>query len=163
MPKVWADRTPGTGEAPMNFSRPCLGCGKLIRRASRCPACEATAYAATVLRPTGSRAAWTAIRNAVLAAEPLCRLCGARAVTVDHLIPRIRGGDDSMSNLRPLCHQCHTAPPKLKTHFQFAGEGHATSWKGGTSGTLSKNAPAMDRSRSIVSYTPSIIHNTGEK
>jgi 5-methylcytosine-specific restriction endonuclease McrA len=106
MPKVWADRTPGTSEAPMIFSRPCLDCGRLVRGRSRCPACEATAYAATVLRPTGSRAAWTAIRNAVLATEPLCRLCGARAVTVDHLIPRIRGGDDRASNLRPLCHRC---------------------------------------------------------
>jgi hypothetical protein len=92
-----------------NFPRPCLGgCGLFVRGRSRCEGCEAKAYSGSVLKPTGPRAAWSAIRAAVLAAEPRCRVCGAPAVTVDHIRRRVDGGDDSPSNLRPLCHQCHT-------------------------------------------------------
>lgn len=56
-------------------------------------------------------AAWRAIRSAVLAAEPLCRMCTARGITraaqhVDHV-----DGDDGnndATNLQPLCAPCHS-------------------------------------------------------
>lgn len=56
-------------------------------------------------------AAWRAIRSAVLAAEPLCRMCAARGITraaqhVDH----VDGdpGNNDPSNLQPLCAPCHS-------------------------------------------------------
>jgi len=55
--------------------------------------------------------AWRKLRAAVLADEPLCRMCAARGITepatdVDH----ISGdpSDNSRSNLQPLCHSCHS-------------------------------------------------------
>ena len=56
-------------------------------------------------------AAWQRLRASVLAGEPLCRMCQARGVIeqatdVDH----ISGdpSDNSMGNLQPLCHACHS-------------------------------------------------------
>lgn len=56
------------------------------------------------------------LRDAVLAAEPLCRLCAGRgrttaATEVDHIEPVHARPDLQMdrSNLRPLCHACHAA------------------------------------------------------
>jgi 5-methylcytosine-specific restriction enzyme A len=49
---------------------------------------------------------WQKIRRQVLKEEPNCRLCGRPAVTVDHIVPRSRGGIDERSNLQPLCSVC---------------------------------------------------------
>lgn len=56
-------------------------------------------------------AAWQRLRASVLAGEPLCRTCNARgaiepATDVDH----INGdpSDNSIGNLAPLCHSCHS-------------------------------------------------------
>jgi 5-methylcytosine-specific restriction endonuclease McrA len=46
---------------------------------------------------------WPAIRARHLTLEPDCRVCGAEAVTVDHITARARGGTDEDSNLRSLC------------------------------------------------------------
>lgn len=56
-------------------------------------------------------AAWQRLRASVLAGEPLCRACIQRGVhepatDVDH----VSGdpSDNSMENLCPLCHRCHS-------------------------------------------------------
>ena len=55
--------------------------------------------------------AWQRLRASVLDREPLCRYCLARgqvvvATDVDH----VSGdpSDNSMDNLQPLCHECHS-------------------------------------------------------
>lgn len=52
---------------------------------------------------------WRALRTAVLKRDPVCvvRGCGRPATHADHIIPRERGGADSMGNLRGLCQSCH--------------------------------------------------------
>lgn len=62
-------------------------------------------------RGYGSR--WRKLRKMVLSSEPLCRQCKQngriRAATdVDHIQPKREGGDDSLDNLQPLCHSCHS-------------------------------------------------------
>lgn len=56
----------------------------------------------------GYGATWRKLRLMVLRREPLCRRCGAAALDVDHIIPRRRGGPDSLENLQALCHPCHS-------------------------------------------------------
>ncbi len=91
----------------MNLPRPCLSCGRVIQSGSRCRECEGRAYAGSVLGPSSGGWRWSAIRAAVLAREPLCRACGAPAVVVDHIVERVRGGSDDLSNLMPMCDDCH--------------------------------------------------------
>jgi len=57
---------------------------------------------------------WRRLREAVFAAEPLCRSCAAAgrtavAVEVDHIVPAVLGGRDTPANLQPLCRPCHVA------------------------------------------------------
>lgn len=64
-------------------------------------------------------ARWRAVRQIVLAREPMCRACAAEgrerlAVEVDHIEPlvvSVRAGRPLMafteSNLQPLCEPCH--------------------------------------------------------
>jgi 5-methylcytosine-specific restriction enzyme A len=47
--------------------------------------------------------AWPKIRRAQLLLEPGCRVCGALAVTVDHIRPRAEGGTHDEANLQSLC------------------------------------------------------------
>ena len=51
---------------------------------------------------------WRKLRRMVLASEPLCRVCGAPATEVDHILALARGGDDAMDNLQALCRPCHS-------------------------------------------------------
>jgi hypothetical protein len=55
---------------------------------------------------------WRETRAAVLKEEPMCRECArlgyaTAATTVDHIIPRSRGGKKGRENLQPLCNECH--------------------------------------------------------
>lgn len=55
--------------------------------------------------------AWRKLRRSVLAGEPLCRMCTARGLTVvatdvDHA--NNNPADNSLVNLQPLCHECHS-------------------------------------------------------
>jgi 5-methylcytosine-specific restriction protein A len=51
---------------------------------------------------------WPQTRLRILTRDQwLCRLCGAWANTVDHVIPRAAGGTDDDWNLRALCMPCH--------------------------------------------------------
>lgn len=38
-----------------------------------------------------------------------CYLCGGTATTLDHVIPRSRGGTEAITNLRPCCVSCNSA------------------------------------------------------
>ena len=64
-------------------------------------------------RPTAPRPSrWRAIRNAHIAAEPLCRSCAKRglvvaATEVDHIEPLHKGGATDSDNLQSLCTRCH--------------------------------------------------------
>lgn len=81
---------------PCPHFRPCpvhRAWGEGLRRAS-------TRFYASV--------SWRQLRAQVLAAEPRCRFCAAPATDVDHIVPRSRAGADERSNLRPLCHECHS-------------------------------------------------------
>lgn len=49
-----------------------------------------------------------------------CIICGLTGfVKVDHLIPICRGGDGSMRNLQPLCHQCNHRKHNHKTNKEL--------------------------------------------
>lgn len=57
---------------------------------------------------------WDQRRARILKSEPLCRQCrkDGRAVvatTVDHIVPKHKGGGDEDTNLQPLCNPCHKA------------------------------------------------------
>ena len=53
---------------------------------------------------------WRKLRLMVLRRFPLCRLCGAGATEVDHVIPRSDRPDlaATPSNLQSLCKRCHS-------------------------------------------------------
>ena len=68
---------------------------------------------------------WWRIRAIHLQAEPYCRICRAqgkliRAVTVDHIKPRVMGGTDETNNLQSLCESHAQAKNALDAH----GKGH---------------------------------------
>jgi 5-methylcytosine-specific restriction endonuclease McrA len=53
------------------------------------------------------------LRAKLLADDPCCRYCGVeltqRRATLDHVVPRSRGGSDAISNLRISCRFCNMA------------------------------------------------------
>lgn len=72
----------------------------------------------------GYGADWRRVRAAVLAGEPLCRICAeagrtTAATEVDHLRP-FHGRADPLrlapENLRPLCVPCHRARTGAQAH-----------------------------------------------
>ena len=56
----------------------------------------------------GYGATWRRMRLIVLHEEPWCRLCGAPATDVDHIVPHVPGQPHDRANLRSLCHTCHS-------------------------------------------------------
>lgn len=61
----------------------------------------------------GYNQTWRRLRLLVLHSEPLCRECKKNgrltaATEVDHIIPLSKGGTNELSNLQPLCHECHS-------------------------------------------------------
>lgn len=52
---------------------------------------------------------WRALRSEVLERDPICRDCKKeRASHADHVLPKRDGGRDELSNLKGLCHRCHS-------------------------------------------------------
>lgn len=47
-------------------------------------------------------------RRLLLAANPLCAICGIEPATqADHVVPLCEGVDHSLANLRPACRSCN--------------------------------------------------------
>ena len=62
------------------------------------------------LKKSGSTTAWRKLRQVVINRDGCCQRCGTEDnLTVDHIVPRKLGGDDSLSNLEVLCAQCNTS------------------------------------------------------
>ena len=102
---------------PMLPPRVC-GCGKVVAYGVRCE-CQVirdrdrkARFDATrpSARERGYDSKWDIERAAYLKANPTCRLCGAPASLVDHIIPHRR--DMRLfwrrSNWQPLCTPCHS-------------------------------------------------------
>jgi 5-methylcytosine-specific restriction enzyme A len=85
------------------------GCPVLVRRpANRCPA-----HQRKIERPSrqqrGYGAEWQQVRVRVLERDLyLCHYCGRPANTVDHQVPKARGGGDEESNLVAACLSCNS-------------------------------------------------------
>jgi 5-methylcytosine-specific restriction enzyme A len=90
--------------------RPCLTCGVLIVSGnSHCPA-----HAKTTARGYGS--AWQKKAKAFIANHPWCCRCHAiKDLTVDHIVPKAKGGSDGYDNLRVLCRSCNSAKRDRRT------------------------------------------------
>lgn len=61
----------------------------------------------------GSTSRWRRLRAVVLLRdEGRCRMglegCTGVATTVDHVVPKVLGGQDVLSNLRAACSSCNT-------------------------------------------------------
>ena len=108
--------------------------------------------------------AWQKLRARVLAAEPLCRHCAARGLTVPATdVDHMNGADDNrLESLQPLCHECHSRktaadqgkrvihgcdvsgnPADPSHHWNRA----AVRGPGASQDTVSKKSPATDRPR----------------
>lgn len=62
----------------------------------------------SALKKGGSTRKWRTIREAVLQRDGWqCQACGQDANTVDHVLPRARGGGDDMENLQAMCAKCN--------------------------------------------------------
>jgi 5-methylcytosine-specific restriction protein A len=79
------------------------------------PAVEPFVFSRVSPQKRGYDWTWTRLRLVVLADEPLCRFCFARgqlvpATDVDHIKSIAQRPDLRLvrSNLRPLCHSCHS-------------------------------------------------------
>lgn len=63
----------------------------------------------SALGNNGSTSKWRKIRERVLTRDGyVCQYCGKVANTVDHIVPRRLGGDDSMDNLVASCRRCNS-------------------------------------------------------
>lgn len=109
---------------PTAAGHPCgnRGCPAVVPRGARfCPAHE-KAREKALDQERGSAAArgygarWRRLRAMFLARHPLCVDPELRhpgrvvvATDVDHITPKAQGGSDAFSNLRSLCHSCHSA------------------------------------------------------
>lgn len=58
---------------------------------------------------------WRNLRRKVFIRDCFkCQHCGSRADHVDHILPRKRGGDDTLDNLQALCRRCHSLKTRLE-------------------------------------------------
>ena len=96
---------------PTKPRRVCDNCGKAV--GSMCTTCHRQSRAIREKgRPSaharGYGARWRKLRYIVLHDAPICAVCNRAASTeVDHVIPKVLGGTDQMSNLQGICWQCH--------------------------------------------------------
>lgn len=71
-------------------------------------------------------ALWKKIRVRVLRRDGYtCYYCGAEADTVDHLVPRAKGGTDDMDNLVAACRSCNYSKQDKSEAVFLAGRSTA--------------------------------------
>jgi len=64
----------------------------------------------SLLRANGSTHGWRLLRAFVLRRDRnVCHWCGGYATHCDHVIPRIEGGTDALTNLVAACAPCNLA------------------------------------------------------
>jgi 5-methylcytosine-specific restriction endonuclease McrA len=62
----------------------------------------------SALRDSGSTRQWRSIRSRILRRDGfICQYCNQEATTVDHVVPRRLGGNDSDENLVASCRRCN--------------------------------------------------------
>lgn len=94
------------------------GCGHRVAAGIPCP-CEAKRAAERKARfdkkrpsatARGLGADWRKLRAEHLKRHPWCRLCGAQATDVDHIVPRRIAPERRLdpTNLQSLCKSCHS-------------------------------------------------------
>lgn len=77
----------------------------------------------SALTAAGSTRLWRNTRPAVLERDGYrCHWCGQAANTVDHLIPRARGGTDDPANLVAACGTCNSRRGAEETNEPTAAE-----------------------------------------
>lgn len=65
-----------------------------------------SSYARTTAAGLGAE--WRRVRLQVLERDHhVCHYCGGHATTVDHVVPRIRGGSNKPENLVAACESCN--------------------------------------------------------
>ena len=93
---------------PTSCLRPCAfpSCPTLVAKGRcRAHAKRPWMHALPSRHARGYGAAWDRTRAEVLVEEPVCRLCARPSTTVDHIVPKVRGGTDARVNLRGLCRE----------------------------------------------------------
>lgn len=86
--------------------RICLTCGAPFTPRGRDTRCAA--HQRENRKAEGT--AWVRLRNAVLERDGyICRYCGGRANTADHIVPVSRGGVEAEGNLVAACVRCNSA------------------------------------------------------
>jgi 5-methylcytosine-specific restriction endonuclease McrA len=94
--------------------RICNGCSRRFQlselKRGRCPSCLRQYYRERgTTRARGYTGAWKRLSAAVLNRDNyVCRYCGGRATTADHVVPKSKGGSDAMSNLVAACRSCNS-------------------------------------------------------
>lgn len=69
---------------------------------------------------------WTAIKIPILERDnKMCAYCGRRADTVDHVVPKTKGGDENPLNLVACCKRCN-----MKKGNRTLKEAEITFWEG---------------------------------
>jgi len=92
----------------------CIDCGDLAV-GTRCPTCQAARDRRVGLQRGGANARgydydWQRRAAKVKHDQPECVVCGATDdLTVDHVIPKARGGTDDLDNLVTMCRRHNSA------------------------------------------------------
>lgn len=98
----------------MDNLKVCIDCGQLAT-GTRCDGCK-SAVSRRIDDTRGSREArgygptWRRLAKDVIRRNPACIDCGSvEDLTVDHVIPKARGGSDALDNLVTRCRTHNSA------------------------------------------------------
>ena len=86
------------------------------------------------VRVPSGRAVPVSRRGVLRRDDSRCAYCGVHAATIDHVMPRSRGGKDSWENLVACCLRCNNAkgdrtPQEMGWKLRFAPRPpHGTAW-----------------------------------
>lgn len=98
---------------------------------------------------------WRRLRWATLQRDRYCvvRGCGAVSTVADHIVPRARGGADTLANLRGLCTRCHnrrsasgnSEPRAIGCNADGSPRDPAHPWLGGDTPSRDQHRGRSDR------------------